>query len=156
MERTAARRTFRQWWSDLFWSVASPSASLPGKPNEPLILVEIIPCPIGDTDGPFFELSFLRELVKNALPDESEEGWVADVKILSAGLPLYIPTQNKLFICGRLAKPLPALQILKRPLTSRPNGRPNAPGDEKEGRPGTRCQGSGRAPHAARRAGKRG
>ncbi len=87
--------------------------SLPEQPSEVSkyagVLIEIVPCEIGNVVRESERsLGDVRHATNNASLHQSCDSSVTDIKILSAGLPVYIPLENKLLIVGKLIKPLSA------------------------------------------------
>ena len=74
------------------------------------VLVEIVPCDISDVAR---ESKHSYRNLGHSTDDPSllQTGGdsIVDVKILSAGFPVYVPLENKLLIVGKLVKPLPTL-----------------------------------------------
>ncbi len=60
------------------------------------VIIEIVPC------------EHYPHATNHTDPLQGGDGSVSDVKILSAGLPVYIPLENKLLIVGKLIMPLSA------------------------------------------------
>lgn len=106
------------FWADLKWAVQrwvddvilffSPPELLLPTSKEIGVLVEIIPGSIDDVVGKSEHASGdTRRAVNDSGVLQPGSDPIVDVKILSAGLPLYILTENRLLIAGKLVQSLP-------------------------------------------------
>jgi hypothetical protein len=78
-------------------------------PQDIGVLIEIVPCEVGNVVGPReVLLGIIGGPVNEPSSGQSSNDTVVDFEILSAGLPVYLRLENKLLVAGKLLKPVPA------------------------------------------------
>jgi len=120
----------RRWLSDLsdlFWDIVLiPVPPARVESQEARVIIQIIPHPSLDVESPLEPVVERIRSIEDAISDERRHGPIPDVEILSVGTPVYVPLQNRLFIHGKLTKPLPFVTSDSEPFYSDANGRSDA------------------------------
>ena len=100
----------QRWWQDSFLLFLFPPDLTSQVSKYAGVLVEIVPCEVFDvvreSKHPCGDSGNATD---NSSIFQSRCDSVVDVKILSAGLPIYVPFEGRLLIAGKLVKPVPVI-----------------------------------------------
>ena len=100
----------RHWWNKSFLPFLFPPDLTLQTSKYAGVVIEIVPCEVSDDIWEYAEhRGGIAPSVDNPSVFQADNYPVESVKILSVGLPVYIPLQDKLLIVGKLVKPLPAV-----------------------------------------------